>query len=197
VSRPLLILGSTSPSRRELLSRLGVPFETAAPDYDEARLPGIEPSELARRHALGKARSVALCHRECIVIGSDQVAEVEGEILEKPGTEERAVAQLLRMAGQKVSFHTGLAVLAAGLVPEEQVVVERYSARVRRLTAREAENYVRREQPLECAGSFKIEGLGIALMEELEGRDYTALIGLPLIALADLLRRLGLNVLML
>ncbi|GAB6063126.1 Maf family protein [Deferrisoma palaeochoriense] len=187
-----LILASTSSYRRELLERLRLPFEVAEPAYDEPALTGVAPAELARRHALGKARSVAAAHPERIVIGSDQVAELEGEILGKPGTRERAVAQLLRASGRAVRFHTGLAVVWGG---REETTVEPFSVTFRRLTPAQVEAYVDLDRPLGSAGSFKIEALGIALMERMEGRDYTALIGLPLMALVDRLEALGVDVL--
>jgi septum formation protein len=188
-----LVLASTSPYRRELLARLGLPFEAVRPDYDELPLPGLGPAELARAHALGKARSVAAQRPEALVIGSDQVAEVGGEVLGKPGSSTGAVAQLLRLAGRTATFHTGLAVVAGG---QEVVRLERFRVRLRPLGAREAEAYVAADRPEQTAGSFRIESLGIALMEGLEGRDFTALIGLPLIALVEVLGSFGVNVLL-
>ena len=187
-----LVLASTSPYRRELLARLRLPFEAVAPAYAEGPVPGLSPTELALRHAVGKARSVAAAFPGRLVIGSDQVAEVEGELLGKPGTEEAALGQLARMAGRRVVFHTGLAVVAGGRV---ESLVESFAVRLRALPREALRAYVARELPLDTAGSFQIEGLGIALMEGLEGRDYTALIGLPLIALTELLGRFGLDVL--
>lgn len=187
-----LLLASTSPYRRELLQRLGLPFDAAAPAYEETAPPGLLPEEVARLHALGKAQSLAAAHPGRIVIGSDQVAELDGEVLGKPGTVEAAVAQLERMSGRLVRFHTGLAVVKG----EQKIVVcEPFAVRLRRVTQEEIRAYVAREKPLGCAGSFMIEGLGIALMEGMEGRDYTALIGLPLIALTELLARFGVFVL--
>lgn len=190
--RPL-VLASTSPYRRELLARLQLPFEAVAPDYDERPLPGLGPAETAAAHALGKARAVAALRPEAVVIGSDQVAEVGGELLGKPGSTEAAVAQLLRMAGRTAAFHTGLAVIAGG---REEVRVEAYRVRVRPLSAGEAAAYVAADGPEQAAGSFRIESLGIALMEGLEGRDFTALVGLPLIALTEVLASFGVNVLL-
>lgn len=187
-----LVLASTSASRAELLSRLGLPFETATPDYEETAIPGLSPRDLALHHALGKARSVAAQLPNRLVIGSDQVAELGGEVIGKPGSHRAAVDQLMRMAGRSVEFHTGLAVLGRG---REEAVVETFRVTLRKLSLEEVEAYVTKERPLSCAGSFRIEGLGIALMERLDGRDYTALIGLPLIALTGLLRRLGVEVL--
>jgi len=188
-----LILASTSPFRRELLGRLRLPFEAVAPGYDEAPVPGLAPRRLALAHALGKARSVAPAHPGQIVIGSDQVAALGRTILGKPGTRERAVEQLARMAGRSVSFHTGLALVRDG---QEESAVETVRVRLRPLGREALEAYVAAEEPLACAGSFQIEGLGIALMEEVRGRDFTALIGLPLIALTGLLARFGTHVLL-
>ena len=187
-----LILASTSLFRRELLGRLGLPFEPCAPDYEEVVLDGLSPEETALQHALGKARSVSGRFPGQLVIGSDQLAELDGDILGKPLTEARAVAQLRRMAGRKVWFHTGLALVRDG---EEQSLCEPFGVRLRALSDAQIVDYVRREQPLHSAGSFHVEGLGIALMEELDGRDLTSLIGLPLIALTDLLARFGVEVL--
>lgn len=187
-----LLLASTSAGRRELLARLRLPFEAVAPDYPELQAPGLSPAQLALHHSVGKALSVAAGHPGRVVIGSDQTAELEGEILGKPGTEEAAVAQLLRMSGRRVAFHTGLAVVRD---ERRETALETFWVRLRRLTPEQAVRYVSREKPLACAGSFKVEGLGIALMEGLEGRDYTSLIGLPLIALTELLEKLGIDVL--
>jgi len=187
-----LLLASTSPSRRELLGRLGLPFETVAPDYEELAVPGLEPSALALLHASGKARSVAARFPDRIVIGSDQVAEVEGRLLGKPGTEAASVAQLRGMAGRRAAFHTGLSVI---LGDREETALETVRVTLRPLSPEQIEAYVAVERPLDAAGSFRIEGLGIALMEAVEGRDFTALVGLPLIALASILGRLGVPVL--
>ena len=188
-----LILASTSPYRKELLARLGVPFEVVSPDYDERPAPGLCPRDLAVRHALGKARSVARKHPDRIVIGSDQVAELDGTILGKPGSRERAVGQLLEASGRTVRFHTGLALVWGS---REEFRVEPFSVRFRRLTRQQVEAYVEADRPFGSAGAFRVESLGIALMEALEGRDYTALIGLPLIALVELLGRFGVDVLL-
>lgn len=189
---PELILASTSPFRRELLARLGLPFAAVPPEYAEGPLPGLDPADTALAHALGKAREVAGRFPGGVVIGSDQVAEVDGEVLGKPGTPEAAVAQLLRMSGKRVRFHTGVAAVRGC---RAEAAVETFEVRVRPLSRDQVEAYVERERPFNCAGSFRVEGLGIALMEALEGRDYTALIGLPLIALTELLGRLGIDVL--
>ncbi|WP_025322858.1 Maf family protein [Deferrisoma camini] len=189
-----LILASTSPYRRDLLARLRIPFEVAAPAYEEPPLAGLSPSDLARAHSLGKARAVARQHPGRIVVGSDQVAELEGEALGKPGTRHRAVEQLARCAGRTVRFHTGVAVVWG---QREAAWVEPFSVTFRRLTRAEIEAYVDLDRPLGSAGSFKIESLGIALMERTEGRDFTALIGLPLMALSELLAGFGVDVLLL
>ncbi len=188
-----MILASTSPYRKELLARLGVPFEVVSPDYDERPVPGLPPRDLALRHALGKARSVARRNPDRIVIGSDQVAEVDGKILEKPGGRERAVGQLLEASGRTVRFHTGLALVWGG---KEAFRVEPFSVHFRRLTRQQVEAYVEVDRPFGSAGAFRVESLGIALMEGMEGRDHTALIGLPLIALVELLGRFGVDVLL-
>ena len=187
-----LILGSTSRYRRELLSRIGVPFETAAPQVDETPLPGETPAQIARRLALAKARAVTRRFPQAVVIGSDQVADLAGEPLGKPGTHERATEQLRRMRGRTVVFQTALAVVceATGFTAEDLVPVE---VRFRDLSDTEIEHYLRAEQPYDCAGSAKSEGLGIALLEAIHSDDPTALVGLPLIRTAALLRAAGLD----
>ncbi len=187
-----LVLGSTSRYRRELLQRLRLPFEVLAPDVDETPLPGEAPAALAQRLALAKARTVAAQRPDAIVIGSDQVADLNGEPLGKPGNHERAVAQLRRMSGQTVLFQTALAVvcLETGFEASELAVVE---VVFRTLDDATIERYLRAEQPYDCAGSAKSEGLGIALLERIVNDDPTALIGLPLIHTARLLRQAGLQ----
>ncbi len=187
-----ILLASTSPFRRELLARLGVPFEVAAPAYEEGPVPGLGPAALAVHHALGKARSVADRRAGWVVVGSDQVADLDGRILGKPGTEANAITQLLAASGRVVVFHTGLAVVAGG---GEHTRCVRVEAHLRRLSRDQVETYVRRDRPLGSAGSFRIEALGIALMERVVGEDFTALVGLPLIALTELLGRIGIDVL--
>jgi septum formation protein len=191
--RPL-ILGSTSRYRRELLERLRIPFDTASPDIDEAPLPGEAPGALARRLALAKARAVAARFPEALVIGSDQVADLDGQPLGKPGSHARAVEQLRAMSGSTVIFHTALAVVceATGFVAEDLAPVR---VRFRALSDGQIERYLHAEQPYDCAGSAKAEGLGIALLDAIDSDDPTALIGLPLIRTAALLRRGGLDVL--
>lgn len=185
-----VVLGSTSRYRRELLSRLNLPFEVAAPEVDETPLPGESPRDLALRLALAKARAVATRHPQAVVIGSDQVADLAGQPLGKPGTHERAVQQLRQMRGQTVVFQTALAVVcqASGF---EQVDLAPVRVRFRDLTDTEIENYLQTEKPYDCAGSAKSEGLGIALLESIENDDPTALVGLPLIRTARMLRAAG------
>jgi len=185
-----LILASTSVYRSELLQRLGLPFDMVPPNYEEKPDKALAPSALALKHALGKAREVAFKNPDRIVIGSDQVAEVEGEILGKPYTVDNAVAQLEMMSGRAVNFHTGVALVVN---EREAAAVDTFTAKLRVLSKGEIESYVMRESPLDCAGSFKVEGLGIALMEELAGRDFTSLVGLPLITLNKLLISFGVN----
>jgi septum formation protein len=189
-----VVLGSTSRYRRELLARLNLPFEVAAPDVDETPQPGEAPRALALRLALAKARAVAARHPEAVVIGSDQVADLAGQPLGKPGTHERAVQQLRRMRGQSVVFQTALAVvcLATGF---EQVDLAAVRVQFRDLTDSEIENYLLAEKPYDCAGSAKSEGLGIALLESIDNDDPTALVGLPLIRTARMLRAAGVKLL--
>ncbi|MGI9216763.1 MAG: Maf family protein [Hydrogenophaga sp.] len=189
-----LVLGSTSRYRKELLSRLGTAFSTDSPQVDETPRPGEAPADLARRLALAKAREVAQRHPEAVVIGSDQVADLHGEPLGKPGTHERAVAQLQRMRGQTVVFQTAVAVvcLATGF---EQVDLAPVAVVFRDLGDAEIEHYLRIEQPYDCAGSAKSEGLGIALLERIDNDDPTALVGLPLIRTCRMIRAAGVPVL--
>ena len=188
----LLILGSTSRYRHELLSRLRIPFEVVAPDVDETPLSGESPLALASRLALAKAHAVAKLHPQAVVIGSDQVADLHGEPLGKPGNHARAVQQLQRMRGQTVVFQTAVAVVcqATGF---EQMEVAPVRVRFRDLSDAEIEAYLQAEQPYDCAGSAKSEGLGIALLEMIQSDDPTALIGLPLICTCTLLRQAGLK----
>lgn len=183
-----LILASTSIYRRELLARLRLPFETARPETDESPSPGEPPDELARRLAIAKARAIAEREPDAWVIGSDQVAELDGRCLGKPGNREGAIAQLTAMSGRTVAFRTGL-----GLCCGERLLtaLDTTTVRFRMLRAAEIARYVDAEQPLDCAGSFKCEGLGISLFESIESRDPTALVGLPLIETARLLREAG------
>ena len=188
--RPL-VLGSTSVYRRELLQRLRLPFTVAAPAVDETPLPGEPPAQLAQRLALAKAHAVATLYPEAVVIGSDQVADLAGQPLGKPGDHARATAQLQRMRGHTVVFHTAVAVVchASGFVQTDLAPVR---VRFRELSDAEIERYLRAEQPYDCAGSAKSEGLGISLLEAIDSDDPTALIGLPLIRTCRLLRAAGL-----
>jgi septum formation protein len=189
-----LVLGSTSPYRRDLLSRLRIPFEVVAPDVDETPLPSEAPREIALRLALAKAKAVGAAHPDAVVIGSDQVADLAGEPLGKPGTHQNAVAQLSRMSGQTVVFHTALAVVcvATGF---EQLELVPVTVRFRELSADEIESYLRAEQPYDCAGSARSEGLGVALLHTIESDDPTALVGLPLIRTCRMIRAAGVKVL--
>jgi septum formation protein len=188
-----LVLASTSIYRKELLNRLGLPFVTAVPEVDESAEPGEAPRQLVRRLAEAKARAVAAQHPDALIIGSDQVATVAGRILGKPGGHEQAVAQLRLASGKRLQFLTGLCLFNArtGMA---QVEVVPFTVVFRALDDRQIENYLRREQPYHCAGSFKSEALGIALCERLEGEDPNALIGLPLIRLIHMLEKEGINV---
>jgi MAF protein len=185
-----LILASTSPFRRALLERLGLPFSVEAPAVDEDRRPDEPPQVLVLRLAEAKAVAVAERHPEAIVIGSDQVACIDDQVLGKPGDRARAIAQLERAAGRTVVFQTGLCVLNA-ITGRTQTLVEPFRVHFRPLSRRHIEAYVDREQPYDCAGSFKSEGLGIALFDRLEGDDPSALVGLPLIRLITLLESEG------
>lgn len=189
-----LILASTSPYRRELLGRLGLPFEAVGPHLDETRQDGEGAVDMVLRLARAKARVVAEQYPKAWVIGSDQCAVLGETVLGKPGTHGRAFEQLRAASGQRVVFHTGLCLMNLGQGFERSVEVP-FSVRFRALGDAEIEHYLQREKPYDCAGSFKSEGLGIALFEALEGSDPSALIGLPLIALCGLLREAGLDLL--
>jgi septum formation protein len=189
-----VVLGSTSPYRRELLSRLKLQFEVAAPGVDESELAGESPAALARRLAIAKARAVAARYPDAAVIGSDQVADLDGRSLGKPGTHERAVAQLRLMRGKTVVFHTALAV-ACLATAFEQVDVAPVRVVFRDYDDDEIEAYLRAEQPYDCAGSARSEGLGIALLDAIESDDPSALVGLPLIRTARMLRAAGVKIL--
>lgn len=191
---PLLVLASTSPFRRELLARLGLAFETANPAVDETPLPGEAPEASALRLSEAKARAVAAQFPDALVIGSDQVACLDGQAFGKPGTHENAVCQLKTMRGRSVNFFTGLCLLNTR-TGKAHVCGVPTLVTFRNLADDEIENYLRREQPYNCAGSAKSEGLGIAIIAKMEGDDPNALIGLPLIALCDLLRLEEVNVL--
>ncbi len=189
-----LVLASTSPYRRELLARLGIPFEVAAPDVDESPLSGESPDETAQRLSVLKAQAVAGQYPDALIIGSDQVALLEGVQLGKPGTHEKAVAQLQAMRGKTLEFHTALTLLNArtGSLQTANVPVRLV---MRNYTDAQIENYLHRDQPYNCCGSAKSESLGIALIARFETEDPNALIGLPLIKLTEMLAREGLDVL--
>ncbi|AXS79804.1 nucleoside triphosphate pyrophosphatase [Dechloromonas sp. HYN0024] len=189
-----LILASTSPFRRELLGRLGLPFTVANPQTDESALPGETPEQIALRLSEAKARAVAASHPDALIIGSDQVATVDGKIYGKPGTHARAVEQLRALSGKTVNFYTGLCLLNAQ-TGEAQVRGVPMLVTFRDLSDQEIENYLQREPAYNCAGSAKSEGLGIALLSSMRGDDPNALVGLPLIALCDMLRHQGVAVL--
>jgi len=189
-----LVLASTSPYRRELLARFGVPFEVAAPDIDEAPLPGESPDDTAQRLSVLKAQAVAEKFPNALVIGSDQVALLEGRQLGKPGTHEKAVAQLQAMRGKTLEFHTALTLLNSrtGRTQTANVPVRLV---MRDYSDAQIEAYLRRDQPYNCCGSARSESLGIALIARYETEDPNALVGLPLIKLTEMLANEGLDVL--
>jgi len=186
---PTVTLASTSPFRKELLQRLGIPFTTAAPDIDETPLANESAEALVRRLSEAKARAIASSYRG-LIIGSDQVAATGSKLLGKPGTHERALEQLRNLSGKQVTFHTGLCLLDTE-TDTVQVDVIPFSVKFRRLEDNQIERYLQRDQPYHCAGSFKSEGLGITLFEYMDGVDPTALIGLPLIRLTSMLMQSG------
>lgn len=187
---PRLILASSSRYRRELLSRLGLPFESLSPEIDEQPGPGESAATVARRLAREKAQAIARQHPDAVIIGSDQTATIDGsQIIGKPGTHDRAVAQLKSASGKTLTFHTGLCVWQAGQEPLLDCVPT--FVRFRELSDAEIERYLRTEQPYDCAGAAKSEGLGVSLLLSQDGSDPTALIGLPLIRLCDMLRQRG------
>ena len=185
-----LILGSTSRYRKELLARLRIPFETAAPDVDETPHSNESPKDLALRLALAKARAVALKHPDAVVIGSDQVADLDGIPLGKPGNHTNAILQLQRMRGKTVIFQTALSVVCIATGYERTDLAE-VKVKFRDLSDAEIETYLQAEEPYDCAGSAKSEGLGISLLDAIDNDDPTALIGLPLIRTCQLLREAG------
>ena len=190
-----LVLASTSAYRRDLLARFGLPFRTIAPGVDETPEPGENAASLAVRLAQRKAHAVALRCPGAVVIGSDQAAECDGALLGKPGDAAAAQGQLERASGRAVVFHTALCVVdTRGDAHVALAACDRTTVRFRELAAQEIARYVARDRPLDCAGSFKAEGLGIALFERIDSLDPSALIGLPLIALSRLLRELGVEV---
>ena len=185
-----LILGSSSPYRRELLQRLRLDFAVDPPEIDETPRAGETAPEYVRRLALAKAREVGARHPDALVISSDQCAELDGELLGKPLSHDRARAQLRRLSGRAAAFHTGLCLLdtAAGAAQYRETV---HTVEYRELDGREIEDYLRREQPYHCTASFRSEGLGPTLTRRIRGDDPSALIGLPMILLAELLRAAG------
>ena len=189
-----LILGSTSPYRRELLERLRIPFEVAAPDVDETPQPSETPRQLACRLAMAKARAVAAQFPDCVVIGSDQVADLDGQALGKPGNHARAIIQLQQMRGKTVIFQTAVAVICqeTGFA---QMDLAQVKVKFRELTDAEIEDYLQAETPYDCAGSAKSEGLGIALLESIDNDDPTALVGLPLIRTCRMIQAAGIKLL--
>lgn len=193
MTAPPLLLASSSPYRRELMNRLALPFESASPDIDETPRPGETADQLARRLAESKARALTTQYPGHWIIGSDQVASLpDGTLLNKPGNHEQAVGQLSQSSGHTVLFLTGLTLLDArsGNIQNH---CEPFSVHFRDLSSAEIEAYLRKEQPYDCAGSFRMEGLGITLFSRMDGRDPNSLIGLPLIALNDMLRSWGRN----
>ncbi len=198
MSAPRLILASTSPYRRELVQRLGSAVEPLSPDFDEReaerRLAAGTTEELASALALGKAESLAATCPDALILGADQIAEVDGERLHKPGTEENARAQLRRLAGRTHRLVTAVTVLRAA-DRRAETLVDVHHLTMRPLSDAAIARYVERDRPLDCAGSYRIEALGIALFERIEGADFTAIIGLPLTAVVTLLARQGLDVL--
>ena len=189
-STPRLILASSSAYRRELLGRLRLPFEAIAPDIDETPRPGETPDATALRLAVEKARAIAATHPDALVIGSDQVATLDGEQIGKPGDHARALAQLQKMRGREVVFHTALCLWDARTGTHQLDNVQTFVT-FRNLPDDELDAYLRIEQPYDCAGSAKNEALGIAILERIDSLDPTALTGLPLIALSSMLRRAG------
>ena len=184
-----IVLASTSPYRKELLQRMGIDFKTVAPDVDESSLPGESPENLVKRLAEAKARVIGrTC--EALIIGSDQVAVSGDEILGKPGSHENALVQLRKLSGKLVTFQTGLCLLNS-TSNEMQVDTVPFRVQFRKLDEQQIERYLRADQPYNCAGSFKSEGLGITLFERMDGDDPTALIGLPLIRLTSMLMQAG------
>jgi MAF protein len=191
-----LILGSSSPFRAELLDKLNLSFTQVSPEIDETPAPDESPSQLVQRLASSKALEIAKTHPEALIIGSDQVAVIEGDILGKPGNHQNAMAQLKRASGQDVTFLTGLALYNAKN-DHMQSVVEPFTVHFRKLSESQIDFYLKKEQPYQCAGSFKSEGFGISLFSKLVGDDPNTLIGLPLIRLIDMLYQEHIDVLQL
>ncbi|AXN29896.1 Maf family protein [Vibrio coralliilyticus] len=188
-----LVLASTSPFRKQLLNKLSVPFETASPDCDETPFSNERPEDLVKRLAKEKAES---CHTDkpSLVIGSDQVCVIDGQIIGKPLNRENAIQQLSHQSGKAIQFYTGLA-LHNTETNITDVKLDTFTVHFRQLTQQQINRYVEKEEPYYCAGSFKSEGLGIALFEKLEGKDPNTLVGLPLIDLIDMLETQGFPIL--
>ncbi|MBT8122577.1 MAG: septum formation inhibitor Maf [Gammaproteobacteria bacterium] len=184
-----IILASSSPFRKELLDRLGLDYTSVSPDIDESALPGEAPERLVARLAEQKARAIGAIHNG-LIIGSDQVACIDNAILGKPGNHSTAVAQLSRLSGRQVTFFTGLCLLDSS-THKAQIDMVPFTVQFRKLDSEQVERYLRKEQPYNCAGSFKSEGYGITLFEKMTGDDPTALIGLPLIRLTSMLAKAG------
>ncbi|WP_372739563.1 nucleoside triphosphate pyrophosphatase [Neptunomonas sp.] len=187
-----LVLASGSPYRRALLDKLQLPYRCHSPNIDESRLPGETPHHLVMRLAEEKARAVAIKHPGSIIIGSDQVAVLNEHVMGKPGSKEKAIQQLQQASGKRVTFLTGLSVIDTRNTTIQTEVIP-YHVYFRLLNRKMIENYIDKESPLDCAGSFKSEGLGIALFEKLEGDDPNALVGLPLICLTSMLAKCGIS----
>lgn len=190
---PQLILSSSSPARRMLLARLGLPFQHLSPDVDETPLPEEKTESLVLRLAELKARTGGKHYPDALIIGSDQVGILDNELLCKPLTHENAYKQLRKASGNKVRFLNGLCLFDARK-NQCQLAIEIYDVYFRKLSDAMIENYLQKDKPYHCAGSFHAEGLGIALVDKFEGHDYTALIGLPLIRLVDMLEKAGVNI---
>jgi septum formation protein len=194
LSPPTLVLASSSPYRAALLERLGLPFKVHSPNIDETPLPQEQPQQLVARLAEAKARDVGTKFPNALVIGSDQTAVLNQHFLGKPETHERALQQLRAASGQEVTFYTGLCLLNT-TTGQAKITAEPFQVQFRELTEAQIEHYLQRERPYQCAGSFRAEGLGIALFKRLQGDDPNALIGLPLIRLTELLEQEGYPVL--
>lgn len=190
--RPHLVLASTSRYRQELLARLGIPFETTGPNVDESAAAGEMPQALALRLACAKAQAAQAAFPDALIIGCDQVAAVGATLLNKPGTHARAVEQLKLMSGKQIAFFTALCLLNARTLQRQTAIVP-VTVHMRELSTGQIERYLQAERPYDCAGSARIEGLGITLVARLDGDDPNALIGLPLIKLCDMLRNEGVD----
>ncbi|MCW8976205.1 MAG: Maf-like protein [Sedimenticola sp.] len=190
VNTTKIILGSTSPFRRQLLEKLRLQFDVDSPDIDESHQPEETPEQMVARLSIEKARAVAKKHKQALIIGSDQIACIGSQILGKPGNRENAIKQLMLASGKKVTFYTGLC-LYNSVTANTQVLCEPFHVHFRSLDQQQIERYLDAEEPYNCAGSFKSEGLGIALFSRLEGDDPNSLIGLPLIRLISFLEKEG------